>query len=234
MYKRIVGVGDLETVISEYLKLCVEYDNSAHNSKYCVQMMLREQQESERGRKFLDCQTLEEIWYANANCAQYTQQYNCIYISLYVSSDIWDLGSYCRSKQIEYQERGMQNRRTCVPGTLTTAAINNGPESKKQRFNEDVIETNIAFFRAHYTDTELPKSKLHVHAAKNDIKLPIYQTQQEDRLFRSILAYDNKKYASSYWEKNKRFAEQGAALVALLHLGLIEEDLLIKSGSILK
>lgn len=160
-------------------------------------------------------------------CPQY-------YLYLRFASDIWDLGTYCRSKQVEYQERGMHNRRTCVPGTLTTESENIGPESKKKKLNEDVIETNIAFFRAHYVDTELPKTKLHTYAMKNDLTMPIYETQQEDRLFRSIMTFDNKKFASSYWEKNKRFAEQGVALVALLHMGLIEEDQLIKSGSILK
>lgn len=53
----------MDDVIQEYLKLCVEYDNSATNSKYCVQMMLRELQETPRGKKFLECQTLEDIWY---------------------------------------------------------------------------------------------------------------------------------------------------------------------------
>lgn len=57
------GPLDLESVMEEYLKLSVNYDNAPHNTKYCIQMMLRDQQESERGRKFLDCQTLEEIWY---------------------------------------------------------------------------------------------------------------------------------------------------------------------------
>lgn len=57
-----VGQMPLEDVICEYLRLCVEYDNSPTNSKYCVQMMLRELQESPRGKKFLECQTLEDIW----------------------------------------------------------------------------------------------------------------------------------------------------------------------------
>lgn len=57
------GLLPLDDVIQEYLKLCIEYDNSAANSKYCVQMMLRELQETPRGKRFLDCQTLEDIWY---------------------------------------------------------------------------------------------------------------------------------------------------------------------------
>lgn len=52
----------LDDVIAEYLKLCIDYDNSSTNAKYCVQMMLRELQDTPRGKRFLECQTLEEIW----------------------------------------------------------------------------------------------------------------------------------------------------------------------------
>lgn len=52
----------LDEVITEYLKLCVDFDNSAHNTKYCVQNMLRELQETPRGKIFLESQTLEQIW----------------------------------------------------------------------------------------------------------------------------------------------------------------------------
>ena len=62
-------------------------------------------------------------------------------------------------------------------------------------------------------------------STKNYRKIPVYQTQQEDRLFRAIVTYNGKKYTSSYWEKNKRFAEQGAALVCLLDLGIVEEEI---------
>lgn len=57
------GLKDLDDVISEYLKYAIDYDNSPSNTKYCVQNMLKELQETPRGRKFLECQTLEQIWY---------------------------------------------------------------------------------------------------------------------------------------------------------------------------
>lgn len=57
------GMLPMDTVIKEYLKLAVDYDNSPSNSKYCIQNILRELQETPRGRKFLECQTLEQIWY---------------------------------------------------------------------------------------------------------------------------------------------------------------------------
>lgn len=53
----------LDDVIKTFLKICVDYDNCASNTKYCIQMMLRELQETPRGQLFLQCQTLEELWY---------------------------------------------------------------------------------------------------------------------------------------------------------------------------
>lgn len=57
------GMKDLEDVITDYLKLAIDYDNSPSNTKYCVQNMLKELQETMRGKRFLECQTLEQIWY---------------------------------------------------------------------------------------------------------------------------------------------------------------------------
>lgn len=59
---RIAGKLPLDDVITEYLKLCIEFDSSPNTAKYCVQMMLRELQETPRGKRFLECQTLDEIW----------------------------------------------------------------------------------------------------------------------------------------------------------------------------
>lgn len=56
------GLLDLDDVIKDYLKYAVDYDNSPSNTKYCIQNMLKELQETPRGKKFLECQTLEQIW----------------------------------------------------------------------------------------------------------------------------------------------------------------------------
>lgn len=56
------GMLPMDTVIEEYLKLAVDYDNSPSNTKYCIQNILRELQETPRGRQFLECQTLKQIW----------------------------------------------------------------------------------------------------------------------------------------------------------------------------
>lgn len=56
------GLLSMENVIKSYLKYAVDCDNSPSNTKYCVQNILRELQESPLGRKFLNSQTLEQIW----------------------------------------------------------------------------------------------------------------------------------------------------------------------------
>lgn len=56
------GLLPLDDIIKKYLTLSVDYDNNGSNSKYCVQNMLRELQETPRGKVFLEAQTLEQIW----------------------------------------------------------------------------------------------------------------------------------------------------------------------------
>lgn len=97
-----------------------------------------------------------------------------------------------------------------------------------------LLKFQVCFVRSNFNDLNLPKSKLHAWAGKNGQKLPTYETQQVEKLFRTIITFNGKKYTSSFWEKNKKFAEQGAALVCLFHLGLMTEEDLIKVGSIIK
>ncbi|KAJ8936738.1 hypothetical protein NQ314_012185 [Rhamnusium bicolor] len=202
------GMKDLENVIKDYLKYAVDYDNSPSNTKYCVQNMLRELQETPRGKKFLECQTLEQI------CA------------------IWNLGDYCRKKQLEYQSKGILGRREVTPDMLD-------PKRKRQKTDIDDegihVTMKCAFIRVNYpVDPDLPKSKLIAYCGKNKFLLPKYKVFNEDKLFRAVVTLNGKKYSSSYWEKNKRFAEQGAALAACVSLGLIDREKLIEDGSILE
>lgn len=202
------GLKELDDVITDYLKLAIIYDNSPSNTKYCVQNMLKELQETPRGKRFLECQTLEQI------CA------------------IWELGDYCRKKQLEYQSKGMLSRREITPDMFNSCA-----KKLKLENNEDLAIEQIkcAFIRVNFpTDPDLPKSKLIKYCGQNKLKVPTYKIINEDKLFRAIATLNGKKYSSSYWEKNKRFAEQGAALACCVALGLIDKQTLIDNGSILE
>ncbi|XP_013185481.1 tRNA-dihydrouridine(20) synthase [NAD(P)+]-like isoform X2 [Amyelois transitella] len=200
------GLLPMDDVIREYLKLAVDYDNSPSNTKYCVQNILRDLQETPRGRQFLDCQTLEQICY------------------------IWDLGEYCKEKQSQYHKMGIQGRWQVSPNELEP------PQKKFKSVDnlENVTQMKVCFIRANFNDLNLPKSRLHAWAGKNGLKLPVYETQQIEKLFRTVITFDGQKFTSSFWEKNKKFAEQGAALVCLHKLGLVSEEDLIKLGSVIK
>jgi tRNA-dihydrouridine synthase 2 len=54
---------ELATIIRDYLRHAVDYDNIAPNTKYCIQNMLRNIQETEQGKTFLESTTLQQIWF---------------------------------------------------------------------------------------------------------------------------------------------------------------------------
>lgn len=81
----------LDDVIIAYLHYAIDYDNPPGNTKYCVQNMLRDLQDTPRGKKFLEAQTLEQI------------------------CEIWNMGEYYRKKQLEFQEKGFYGRADVEP-----------------------------------------------------------------------------------------------------------------------
>jgi tRNA-dihydrouridine synthase 2 len=192
-------------IIKMYLKLAIDYDSVATNTKYCVQNMLRELQESELGKKFLEAQLMEQI------------------------CDVFGMKDYCKEKQLEYQKKEMEIR------LEEKKAEQNGdePSSKKLKLDdENTITERIAFVRGNYQkDVDLPKSVLHLFLKRKLRLFPKYSTEQKGILFRSTLTVGDKKYSSTFWEKNKKFAEQGASLVACLHYNLVTRDELIQNGS---
>lgn len=188
----------IDDVIVAYLYYAIDYNNPAGNTKYCVQNMLRDLQETPRGKKFLEAQTLEQI------------------------CQIWNLDDYCRKKQLEFQEKGFTARED-----FSQLA------AKRRKIGEDTIHLHCAFIRSLYpNDTDLPKSRLLLWAIRRGHRKPEYETVQVNKLFQSIVSVGGKKYTSTYWEKNKRWAEQGAAIVCLCYNGLIDINVLRTNGSI--
>lgn len=113
-------------------------------------------------------------------------------------SSLWDLSEYCFKKQLEFKERGLQDRHSVVPTLLE-------PEIKKRKTGgetaaDDVVEMQCAFLRSLYSsDVDLPKTRLLAWTRARGLKHPAYATQQEDKLFKSVVVVDGKKYSSSYW-----------------------------------
>ncbi len=56
------GILPLDDVIKAYLRYAIDYDNCFPNTKYCVQSMLRDLQDTPRGKRFLETQNLQQIW----------------------------------------------------------------------------------------------------------------------------------------------------------------------------
>lgn len=186
----------LDDVIKNYLKYAVDYDNSPSNTKYCIQNMLRELQDTEKGKKFLETQTLQQI------CA------------------LWDMADYYNEVRKKQECQGLIGRRDVCP-------VNYKPPCKEI----GIIEKEVAFLRSLYQrDPDLPKTKLLNWTKSNGYKMPYYDTKQIDKLFQSTVTVNGKKYRSSFWEKNKRWAEQGAAIVCLCSLGIFDERKLKENG----
>uniref|UniRef100_A0A1A9WAH1 DRBM domain-containing protein n=1 Tax=Glossina brevipalpis TaxID=37001 RepID=A0A1A9WAH1_9MUSC len=215
------GLLPMDEVIFKYLKLSVDYDNPPHNTKYGIQSILRDLQMTPRGKKFLQCQTMQQM------------------------CEIWNLGDYCRNKELEIYRRGKLGRRKVTPNQVISSDLNDGETVTKKLKTEDkieasavegIIEENISFLRCNYSsDVRLfPKSVLYTYANKHNKLCACYETEGQNKLFRSICKFDGKLYRSTFWQKNKRQAEQAAALVCLKHIGLVAEEELIKNGSILR
>lgn len=140
--------------------------------------------------------------------------------------EAFDMKDYCKEKQLEYQRQSALAKREAVNDN------EDSPLAKRMKIAEGAIEEHIAFIRSNYLkDTELPKSILHMHTKKKLRTVPGYETEQNDRVFRAALTLNNKKYSSTFWDKNKKSAEQSAAMVCMLHLGLITKEELVENGS---
>ncbi|KAI5704215.1 hypothetical protein M8J75_003074 [Diaphorina citri] len=169
------GIQGIHQMIKEYLRYCVDYDNSAPNSKYCVQSMLGSQQESPLGKKFLESQTLEQI------------------------CELWGLHDYWQEKKALFSSEGLISKwDRSPPPAAKRARIENSLDGN------GVFSLNCAFLRNHYPVEKLPKTILYAHCKYKRFEVPK--------------------------EKNKRCAEQGAAIVCLCDLGYYTQQELIETG----
>lgn len=190
------GPVPVNEVVKEYIKLAVDYDNHDGNTKYCLAQMMHENMDSVEGRRLLSAHSMQEI------------------------CDIWGLLSYyeeaikTRGEKIEKlclrerQELGLQSQ---------FASLSKKIELDPEVTEDGTLELYVHFNKFEFTDSQTPKSVLYEWTRKRNIHPPSYNTIQrkKDKMFKSILTVEDQRYSSSLWEKNKRFAEQSAAMVAL-------------------
>ncbi|KAF4522808.1 hypothetical protein B566_EDAN017158 [Ephemera danica] len=173
------GMLPLDDVIKAYLCLAVEYDSAPANAKYCVQSMLRELQETPRGKKFLAAQSLQDI------------------------CNLWGLGEFCYEKQ-EERRKAMTGHPNCHIVPATVEAERQAKRRKVQDLNkisENVISLPCVFRRALYknNDVNLPKTRLLMWTRLNKVDQPRYETTQVDKLFCAVATVEGQSYTSSYW-----------------------------------
>lgn len=190
------GLLPLDTVLQHYIKYCVDYDNIFTYSKYTIQNILRDQQESPRGKAFLESQTLEEI------CT------------------IFGLSEYFKEKQQLYQalddKSKDRNTKTMLPESIDSVTVN-----RKVQDGIEIVDMPLVFIRGHYTNADLPKMILNTYLYHNELPDAIFSHEEHDKYFYAYVIVDGIKYTSSVKEKSRRYAEQGSVLVCLHALGIV-------------
>ncbi|XP_068595662.1 tRNA-dihydrouridine(20) synthase [NAD(P)+]-like [Brachionichthys hirsutus] len=95
----------VETVMEDYLRYAIRYDNNPFNTKYCLCQMLRDKVESPLGKKLQEAQTLAEI------------------------SEVYGLQDFYRQTQEQLHARGdalqgsVQSDQPVIDGDVTTMAV---------------------------------------------------------------------------------------------------------------
>lgn len=152
---------------------------------------------------------------------------------MYFYSRPWGLREYCRKIQDAYNARGLVHL-PCSPQTRLENMPNEILAYRRQMYEDENIKFALMRFQRKYFGLDtLPKVLLHSYAGRNKIPMASYETRREDRLHYSVVTFNNEKFASLIWDREKKFAEQTAALVVCHHLGLFEEHFLTVIGCLL-
>ncbi|OQR80308.1 tRNA-dihydrouridine(20) synthase-like [Tropilaelaps mercedesae] len=189
------GMWSTEKLVTRYLRLAIEWDNRFTNTKYCIQHMLGSQQvTTEQGRKLLQTRCMEDV------------------------CDIWGLRQTYEDKQAhwhhEAQTLRVGNEERGLKRKLNSSAENEG----------EVFEIEVKFCRNLFGIADLPKTLLFNRSRAEKGEQPRYTIMNVDKMFRAVVLYNGKRYSSLFREKNKRMAEQSAALACLYALGVIGEE----------
>lgn len=144
-------------------------------------------------------------------------------------SDYWNLGDYCREKKSEYKTKGIVSFGVSpVTGIYTPTEV---LESREKMFNDkNIIVERMQYNHYRFNVATIPKTVIYAYCDKNKIPLPTYESKRMDRRWYSIIKFNDKEYTSVIWHRNRKVAEQAAALVCAFHLGLYEEDFLLCNG----
>jgi tRNA-dihydrouridine synthase 2 len=197
------GLIDKMEIIKMYLRYAVRFGNTLPNTKFNIQNILLDLQDTEMGKEFLATESMEQI------------------------CKVFGMENYFRKKD----EKLMQRHFEILQGEHKIPDTNG--RKQYFGLTSEPIRENVKFIRANYSkDADLPKSIFHLYARKNVGKVPTYDYDRKGSNFRAVFCYNKKLYGSSLYEKNKRNAEQSACLAACLQFNLIDREECIKNGSL--
>ncbi|CAB4055174.1 DUS2 [Lepeophtheirus salmonis] len=183
---------DIYKIIDDYLDTAIHFDYPFNIVKYNVQQILGSDQDTEKGRKFLSTGTLLDL------------------------CNIFDKGDTFSKRQGELSKL-KRKLSSCFPNNLLL------PEWDS---NEELTVMFAPYVRTHYPKPcDIPKAKLLSWfrlKTKSNSAVPSYNTiKTKDKVFQSIVRLGEfGSFASLASEKNIRYSEQAAAIVALHCLGI--------------
>uniref|UniRef100_UPI00193A55AE tRNA-dihydrouridine(20) synthase [NAD(P)+]-like isoform X1 n=2 Tax=Styela clava TaxID=7725 RepID=UPI00193A55AE len=185
------GLLSTDDVVKDYLKYAIKYNNHFINCKFCIQEILRDKQESPMGKQLRSSSSLREI------CC------------------IWGM-----EEEYDAAEKRRNELRVKL-GLVDEKSLE--PDAKRIK-RSDIVEMNFQIKRCEYDlkKNKTPKTILYEYTLKEELKPPFYTTEcrSTDRHFQSIVTVNGKKYKTTSWERNKKLAEQSAAIVCLRTLGI--------------
>jgi len=202
------GMLPLDDVIKRYLTYCIHFDNQFTYTKYTVQNMLRDLQESPRGKAFLETQTMREIAEIFGLASKYDE---AMLLQKKVLSE--------RSASIN--EIGIDQRKWAYKHRdEIDVKVEKDPETGELR----KVAMPMQFIRGNFCNADLPKMVLNRHATSRQMKDPVFKFDVHDRFFIGKVCVDGVEYITNCIEKSRRYAEQAAAMVYLHHCGLVEPE----------
>lgn len=203
---RRAGMLPLDEVIKQYLIYCIKYDNPFTYTKYTVQNMLRDLQESPRGKAFLETQSVREI------------------------ASIWNLGTLYDSELAQQKKlRRESDQPQDILEQRKWAYQSRDEVDVKTIVDDDTgvvkeISMPMLFIRGNFCDADLPKMVLNRYVAEQNLDDPVFSVDSQDRYFIGCVSSNGITYKSSCIEKSRRYAEQAAAMVYLHAIKVVDHS----------
>uniref|UniRef100_A0A0K2VDE6 DUS-like FMN-binding domain-containing protein n=1 Tax=Lepeophtheirus salmonis TaxID=72036 RepID=A0A0K2VDE6_LEPSM len=207
---------DIYKIIDDYLDTAIHFDYPFNIVKYNVQQILGSDQDTEKGRKFLSTGTLLDL------------------------CNIFDKGDTFSKRQGELSKLKLKHP-LGAREAVRTGVLSDDVSPKRRKLsscfpnnlllpewdsNEELTVMFAPYVRTHYPKPcDIPKAKLLSWfrlKTKSNSAVPSYNTiKTKDKVFQSIVRLGEfGSFASLASEKNIRYSEQAAAIVALHCLGI--------------